>query len=1658
MAKVKAKVSTVVGKQLPEFVREDHPYFINFLEAYYEWLEVNYKPRDLENVIDIDSTVDEYVEHFANQFASLMPKTMIGDRRLVMKHAKEIYLAKGTPKSYDLLFRLMFNESPQEIYYPKKDMLRASDGKWQQQNIMRGYDLIGDSFNLIGQVVYQDPISFGDQGAQARVESIVKYNVGVELITEINLSDSNRLGTFQPNQDIYGLSTIDGSRIYVRLIPMITSLEITTGGKYYLGGDKIIVDESTGIPATATAILDTANGTVSEIKVTNGGLGYIEQPVVTIQGNGINATARAVISFGRITAINVTNPGTGYTDTPIVIISNSTAGGTDFNGEISTVKTGSLTGIHIANGGAGHYYKQPILFDNSDAGFGNSSAVTTAVAEVSEVDYGMLLLETAHRWVANESVVGSIGLRYIHERNEYEVIGEGVFGIIPPTHTYGTTTNGTASLKYVGRSSGNLLLEGDAGRSMMEQNRIYSYNVNGELTAPMIHNTDSVYYTMNYNGTAKTPVGDYVDSTVTNPLYGSIKSVKLINGGAHYNKLPIPYVMTDFILAMTTEIDTNIVTCRTEFSHELIEGQNIIITGSLNNIVDGSFSVANIIDSYTFTFKASGTTIFSFSGSIAAPYRKQSLWADKTINPSAQRKNSSAKLLALSDQVGAVTKGIISNFGYYYDTAKVSTPAVLVVDNINGSFSAGETISLLPQLLARENAIEDGFLLESGLGKIKSESQSTASGTFDEYVSSNGTLRLSPASSRQGILLEDGSSILTEEYISFTSGTPWIQDTGVALNQYLNHNSKIYRVTIPGTTAKTFTRVGISGNTDALSIVVASGLEPFRLGMLVSGTGVATGATISAISNNSLTLSLPNVSPVVGNTITFSNPPVHTAGKVINGTATLLAVDGYITADRNKLVGEKSGIFSKHNTLRGESSGSTAVIVDGEIAQIKSVIGAYGETTGSFLDSDGKLSDGSKKLQDSFYYQDYSYVIRIGQSVSKYRDAVKKLLHPTGLALFGEVSLINKVGALMRIMNNEKAILTNIVNLNLRVSALAFGNWQEPTNRLLVENSDTYSHIFMEGGIREAVRLEDSLDGNEQYLLSEQGNIFVSERSGEDGRNVLLETGYKILSEEQQSIFFPEHVLQEQYNFFRLEKDNTHAKARNPDIRKEQWIIAIEDFVPSFADDDVLKLESALEDGNGVIIGEDNDLLLEDGGRFLKQQQYSRPAPSMRILQSEMLPPLIIPELPLNTIHLLEMTPSTFKEIVFGITSKVDFNYLDEGLLLEDGGKLLNEDGSWIADRASYPNIPNDKSVTDIFVESVPTNVELDNLLLETGSFMLSEDVYPAGYHFTSTINAALAGSRIITGNATKSQFSSQLVQGMRIKEGLQFSISQYYGFGEGTVTQVNFEADPVTFTIELDNALATTHSETPLVSIAFTPEHYKLRCDHQSQFIFNSNFNSRVSPVKSVDPITGVITYDNMSVKVQARPAFRQSGGSLSFLEQRKFGFAPYVYGSKGSLQVVPGTTYIGVSWVADTPLLTKQVVNNANKAYEVVTAGTTGSTAPTHTTGIVTNGTAELQYIGPVKLNIEYSMPPGYTGGWYDQYPSPNRDYWNNETLLLESGDTLLNETNNSHLLEFMESSGDTQIKHFANVTIYDIINRKNKRSKYAVGSHIEIYKTAA
>jgi hypothetical protein len=70
-------------------------------------------------------------------------------------------------------------------------------------------------------------------------------------------------------------------------------------------------------------------------------------------------------------------------------------------------------------------------------------------------------------------------------------------------------------------------------------------------------------------------------------------------------------------------------------------------------------------------------------------------------------------------------------------------------------------------------------------------------------------------------------------------------------------------------------------------------------------------------------------------------------------------------------------------------------------ANLQAVISGISISNGRFLNDDGKVD--YKIIQDSLFYQDFSYVIRSGLVIDSYKALVKDTIHPAGLEFFGEI-------------------------------------------------------------------------------------------------------------------------------------------------------------------------------------------------------------------------------------------------------------------------------------------------------------------------------------------------------------------------------------------------------------------------------------------------------------------------------------------------------------------------------------------------------------------------------------------------------------------------------------------------------------------------------
>lgn len=301
------QLSSLVSGRLPEFVRVDHPTLVAFLSAYYEWLQRNERggqivsPMVLQDVIDIDQSINDFITQFKKEYLHDFPEqlatTSSGDPidvKKLMKNIKSFYRAKGTEKSYEFLFRILFDTGV-EFYYPKKDILRTSDGKWFQKTSLKISNSIGnDIFNAVGNLVYQRD-SQGRISASAKVVDVSIYQQGQYEIAELTISSRN--GTFLPGT--LGVEFRSGETLYreQKVYNVVGSITVSNGGSGYSVGDEVVIKSASGDSgqgAKASVSLVTSSGSIRKIKIDDFGINYDTVPsirVASLGGSGFSGAA-----------------------------------------------------------------------------------------------------------------------------------------------------------------------------------------------------------------------------------------------------------------------------------------------------------------------------------------------------------------------------------------------------------------------------------------------------------------------------------------------------------------------------------------------------------------------------------------------------------------------------------------------------------------------------------------------------------------------------------------------------------------------------------------------------------------------------------------------------------------------------------------------------------------------------------------------------------------------------------------------------------------------------------------------------------------------------------------------------------------------------------------------------------------------------------------------------------------------------------------------------------------------------------------------------------------------------------------------------------------------------------------------------------------------
>ena len=109
------KTSVLVQSQVPGYLLEEGPNLVAFLKAYYEWMETTGQMTEQsKNLLvnqDIDTTdLNKFYSYFQREVLADFPEAVLADKRLVAKKIKDLYRSKGTLASYNLLFRILYNQ------------------------------------------------------------------------------------------------------------------------------------------------------------------------------------------------------------------------------------------------------------------------------------------------------------------------------------------------------------------------------------------------------------------------------------------------------------------------------------------------------------------------------------------------------------------------------------------------------------------------------------------------------------------------------------------------------------------------------------------------------------------------------------------------------------------------------------------------------------------------------------------------------------------------------------------------------------------------------------------------------------------------------------------------------------------------------------------------------------------------------------------------------------------------------------------------------------------------------------------------------------------------------------------------------------------------------------------------------------------------------------------------------------------------------------------------------------------------------------------------------------------------------------------------------------------------------------------------------------
>ena len=1049
------KISPLIEGQVPDFVQADHALFVKFLKSYYQFLEAG----ELRVTVNIDNllleletpskVLDVNGEQIVLENGTLATGETVGtDGKFVVGETITGSTSKATAT---ILVDDLGNSKTPRMFISS------------QQQFQTGETITGGTSGATGTVdrYRGNPV----QTIQQLVEYANVDNTIFDFLDQLRESFMNAI----PNDLASGIDkrnliknirelyrakgTSEGHKTFLRMI-LGENSEIVYPNKFMMRSSDgnwvstVILRCSPGVNAISTEIIGTtitgassgATAVVSgALSTAEGGEAIVEfelnpDSIVGTFTDGETITGTSTVQDvsmtftvrGIVTTFNVSNDGILYEVGDTVNLDTQSAiGNGEATAEVISVKRGSISDVIIDDAGTKFDVGDALTFTTTET----STNTKDATGFVSVID-GSLIIDGTDSSASDAGKLLVIESGTITQLEDFQIVLDGGGTEASAVVNGATTSSTTVTLDG---NSGTIVVGMTVSGNGIERARGITVTAVASQTSITISTALSLTDNINLffdnvaDGVGDNLVLDGIDSSSTHAgsniilnqngydlpesldTYGTetdsfaleegtvgtgeITRIFLSDGGEGYSLLPTVSITSNggtgsALLAITSDIgavDEVGITNQGFKYTEAPEAQfraNFVVKD-----VTGTFLITNTLTTHTGTVKSWNSTTKVLETDLEDVVR---VTMETSDTENIQLEDS---LFILGDRLGetdfkidnqlAIEEQLVDENGdnLVLDSAFEGKQLDYFViesgtDNESDGFLVDEDTRI--GVFLHEGLDHSAIALETAPGRgVGSVDPTNGRDSYDKLISEqNGDL-----------LIFETAGLSTE--IFFESGNH-------ARDRFVTEESKAVA-----------TRDG-AGNNLLTDGFIERGIEN-EVRILLDGTDASkTNAGDSIIgenTGNSIVLDGTDASSSNVNDRLLSNVEALSGSIALNGT------DSSSTHAGDNIINQDPIDFTVNTTIT-DSGGASATIVNADIAKGSTSIGTQAETIPSYGSNiESLVGEDLNRLQDSVFYQQFSYEIEAPASGGDYLTQLKKAVHPAGFNVFGKVAIATSISA-----------------------------------------------------------------------------------------------------------------------------------------------------------------------------------------------------------------------------------------------------------------------------------------------------------------------------------------------------------------------------------------------------------------------------------------------------------------------------------------------------------------------------------------------------------------------------------------------------------------------------------------------------------------------